>query len=111
MKVTVIPHRQFTGDLVAFVQFKERPPLHLRDIIKQHGGFYRKGPVPFVKHGWHIRKIKSLAKAVEDEFPKFATKLGIVREKIKDDPESFIQKDKRGDGKSKKPLIEIIKER
>ena len=119
MKVTVVPHQQFAGDLVAFVQFKERPPAHLRDTIKRHGGFYRKGPPPFVRHGWHVRNVKSLAKAVEKEFPKLATKLSDVREKLKGGPESFLQKDKLVKGveerqskeQKRPPLLKIIKER
>jgi hypothetical protein len=98
--VTCLPHRQFRGNLVAFVQFSIQPPASLRALIKRVGkGAYRQSPPGFENNGWHISQPSDLARAVQGKWPSFAQALMKVRRVIKQTPEQ-VQQPSKGPGEA-----------
>ena len=58
----VIPHCQFSGSKVVYLQLDRRPPDSILEILREHG-FYRRGPGGA---GWHIpiKQVKACSKAL-----------------------------------------------
>ena len=61
-----IPHRQFCGGVVVYLQLARRPPDALLEILRNHG-YFRRGPAGA---GWHLAlaDLQSLIRELRD-FP------------------------------------------